>query len=582
MKPRIDVEDFQPDAIERAYQTRSPDDFLLFALGLRVPVGGGAKTLNSVIAPHQLETLQAVTKSLHQLRDGRMPECRRFWIERTKKASKDADLAIMLVWLIAFARRPFYAQVAAADKDQAAIVRRRMEALLHFNPWLKSLIEVKQYRVIQVRGLAVLDILAADIAGSHGETPDLLVCNELSHVSKWEFVENLLDNADGVAEGMVIIATNAGTRGSRPEVMRKNAIASQKAKDDRTLRWRCLIYSRPAPWHSEAVLADAKERNSPSRYARLWWGKWTSGSGDALQEDDIDRCLKMHDGPIDKPEKGWTYLAGLDLGISHDHAAMVIVGINVMEVRMRIAWMRAWAPDPKTKKVDLVDVQETTERMFNLFKLQYVGCDPYEARLMMQQLRRKRVPMQEMTFSSPKNLTLMASALVQAISGKVLTIEERESPKSKPGNKTVEDLPTLGTLLEGYDDEEGRLRRDFGKLNVVEKNYGYKLESVSDEYGHADVGVALAIVLPKAIFLLGGRVGLQETDDLDVDVDSPLTEEEMEGMPDDLRELYGEEGAKESAPRRRPLAKTRETSEEIGEDGRFTPEDEGLLNDEDW
>ena len=64
------------------------------------------------------------------------PKMQRFWIERTKKASKDADLAVIMMWLVAFPVRPLYMQVGAADRVQAGIVKDRMSHLLHHNPWL--------------------------------------------------------------------------------------------------------------------------------------------------------------------------------------------------------------------------------------------------------------------------------------------------------------------------------------------------------------------------------------------------------------------------------------------------------------
>jgi hypothetical protein len=102
--------------------------------------------------------------------------------------------------------------------------------------------------------------------------------------------------------------------------------------------------------------------------------------------------------------------------------------------------------------------------------------------------------------------------------------------------------------LECYDDPEGRMRRDFGKFNIEHKPPSkYKLTAVSDEFGHADVGVSLVICLPKAVEMLDGRVGLLSSDVLVEENDAELTEEEVDGMPDDLREIYemdleGEQG----------------------------------------
>jgi hypothetical protein len=93
--------------------------------------------------------------------------------------------------------------------------------------------------------------------------------------------------------------------------------------------------------------------------------------------------------------------------------------------------------------------------------------------------------------------------------------------------------------LECYEDPEGRLRRDFGKFSIVNKGLsGYKLEATSDEFGHADVGVALIITLPRAIEELGGFVQLQPDDDVAYSDMESLEEDEVNEMPDELKNIY--------------------------------------------
>ncbi len=504
-------------AADAEYLSRAEEDFYTFARGLVIPVQGGEpRMFDDCMADFQRRCFRELSASLRCLREGWEPPRQRFWLERTKGTAKDSDIAVCLAWLLAFPRRPLYIQVGAADKDQAAIVRRRMEDLIYWNPWLVGMFDLRQYHACSTPlGVVKLDILAADVHGSHGETPDLLVVNELSHVQRWEFIENLLDNADKVVRGVVVIATNAGCKGTRTWKMRESALA----KPD---RWTVRIWDRPAPWISAEFLEDAKQRNQQSRYLRLWWGRWSSGKGDALSEDDIDRCLGAHPGPAEGPEDGWLYVHGLDLGISHDHAGFVTVGVHVGQQRLRLASFRRWRPDPRTGKVDLIAVRETVFAECRRWRSWEVDCDPTEAQLMAQELRRQGVIVREVPFT-PSNLTAMASALVQAISGKQIGEGEGFS---------------LASTLEAYDDEEGWLRRDLGKLSVVErvagKGFGYKLEAVSDEDGHADVAVALAICLPRAIAVLAGRGGLRPDEEL-VSAGEDVQDEDM---PAELRELY--------------------------------------------
>ena len=512
------VAEAQPE-ITKAYIKHAAADFLIFARGLKIHSAGGPRVFENCMAGFQRECFEDVAPNLQALRIGDMPDMRRFWIERTKKASKDADLAVMLMWLMAFPLRPFYAQVGAADRDQAAIVKERMIRLLHYNTWLNEYVEVVQWEVRSkktladgVTPMAKLQIMASDIGGAHGGTPELLVLNELSHVVKWEFIENLMSNAAGVPQGVVIVATNAGVKGTKPEVWRKNALTSES--------WSCWMLSKPAPWHSQTDVEDERSRLTRSQFRRLWLGEWVSGKGDALDEEEINHCFDgTVKGPGTSPEPGWRYLIGLDIGINKDHSGAVVLGVSDKQRLIKLVDMRAWSPKDYGGEVNLEDVMDWC-RIQGRHWRGVLHYDPHQAKLMAQQLRRD-MPCVEMTFSRPSNRVAMATSFIQVMQNR---------------------------LLKCYDDEEGRVRRDFGKFNIVETPSGLKLEAVSDEYGHADVGTALVICLPAAVEMLNGAVGLQP-DDVLADPDAePLTEDEEKDLPDEFRELFEvEEDIKERA-----------------------------------
>lgn len=491
---------------------------MCFVRGVTIESAKGPRVFENCMARFQRVCFEDIASSIQSLRDGDMPETPRWWIERTKKASKDADLALIALWLTAFPRRPFLIQVGAADSDQAGIVKDRISHLLQFNPWLNDHVEMIHSQVKSKKKmndgktpLAVMNILAADAAGAHGGTPDLLIINELSHITRWEFAENLMDNVDGVAQGMAIIATNAGFRGTKAEVWRNAALYD--SVNNANPAWSLHVLSKPAPWHNQAVLQDARRRNTPSRFKRLWQGRWVSGKGDAIDDDHIDRCFCLP-GPILEPEDGWIYIGGLDLGVSHDHSGLVVIGVHEREQKIKLAWMKAWSPNTNTGEVDLIDVEDACKQVSRIYKLSILLYDPHQAKLMAQRLVRANIPMREMSFSSGTNITNMTTAFMQVVeSGKLLC----------------------------YDNEDGRLRRDFGKFNIVEKSYGYKLEAVSDEFGHADVGTALVITLPAAMEVLNGFSSFTGEEEICHVQESPLSEEEVDALPAGLKDIYGVE-----------------------------------------
>ncbi len=496
--------------IEEEYRRRSADDPLLFARGLVIPSASGPRLFDACIAPFQQECLELLAPSLLAIRDKRMPPRRRFWVERTKKASKDADIAICILWLMAFCKQPVLAQVSAANQQQAGIIKRRAKDLLHYNPWLNALVQIQQNKIPSANGMGETVIEATGSSGAkQGDTPDLLVLNELVHVDKWGVNETHMNNADGVPRSVVIISTNAGIKGSKAWQWRQNAIQNPD-------RWTVKLWKGRAPWVSEKDMEDARRRDPVgAEFARLWLGDWISGTGDAVPESEIDRCFRLL-GPLDGPEIGWRYVAGLDLGISHDHAGIALLGAHPGEQRVKVARVAGFAPslpnDQGQLEVDEERVKAECLRLCKHFRIEWFGYDPAAGgSFMAQWLRKQGVPMREMTFASDKNLNEMATRFVQVVKA---------------------------DKLECYEDEEGRLRRDIAKFNIVPRTKGgYRLEAISDASGHADVGTALVVCLPKAVELAGINVENLADVILHEEHSADLSPEELEAMPEQLREL---------------------------------------------
>ena len=150
--------------IDKVYQERSIGSPEVFVMGLKIPSATGPMQFSACVVGFQWECFEELFPSLEAIKKGRKPPIRRFWWERTKGASKDSDIGAALLWLVAFATRPIYIQIGAADKDQAAIVKRRIENILHYNPWLEELVRIHNYKIsTKENGLGVIDIVAADV-----------------------------------------------------------------------------------------------------------------------------------------------------------------------------------------------------------------------------------------------------------------------------------------------------------------------------------------------------------------------------------------------------------------------------------
>lgn len=419
----------------------------------------GDVPFSEVMADFQRDFFRAIAPSLLHLATGHVPATRSYWTERTKGASKDSDLACCLLWLLYFSSRPLTVQVGAADRDQADELRKAARDILRLNPWLAERVTIQNWNVTNKGTEARCEIIAADVAGSHGSRPDCLILNELSHVTKQEFAENLADNATKVPRGLTVIATNAGHVGTWQYRWREVARTSAK--------WFFHSWSEPAPWLDRSDIAEARLRNSTARFDRLWHGIWSSG-GDALDLETIEAAV-TEDGPPSSDDRCYGYVAGLDLGVKRDRSALCVVGRNGETGKYRLAACESWAPNPATKRVDLGEVERAVFDMHCQFNTQAILYDPHQAALMSERLIRAGVPMVEQPFVG-HHLNAMASTLIEQF---------------RSGNIALYDEPELV--------------RDLGRLIIVERSYGLKLEAARDDTGHADKATAFTLALLGAV-----------------------------------------------------------------------------------
>ena len=469
-------------------------DFRLFASDLAIPAAQGPARFGDVMADFQRKRFDTLAPALQAVMAGTRPQPSRHWWEATKGASKDCDLAVALAWLVGFSRRTLFCQVGAADQGQADELRKAIRDLIRLNPWLSRLLETRATRILNPRTESVLEIIPADRPGSHGARPDVLVINELVHHRDQEFAENLMDNAAKVSTGLAVVVSNAGFQPSWQWDWRENARQSD--------RWHFDRVSVPAPWLDPDDVDEAKRRNAPARYARLWQGVWASGGGDALDSDWIDRAT-VHAGPMSKPAFGWRFAAGLDLGLKHDATALVVIAKHVGgtervegkkrvvvpdivahlidagltdeppdEVeyketpgtgKLRLAYCRLWRPEGK--EIDLSAVESELLAIDRQFRLAGTWVDKWQAAHLLQRVRQCGVSATGVDFTGTSMMT-MATEILTAF---------RES--------RIELYPQPDLLA------------DLRELRLKETNRGTRIESPRSTRGHGDAATAFVLAL---------------------------------------------------------------------------------------
>ncbi len=425
-----------------------------FQDGLFVPSAYGQRRFGEIMADFQRERFELFNPSLLAVARHETPPISRFWDERTKGASKDSDWAVNVLWMLVFSRRQLRIQIGAYDSDQADELRLIVKGVLKIdaplNRFLGQVIDVQTDKIVNKRTDSVCEILTSDKLGSHGSRPDVVLINELTHQKDRGFAETLLDNADKMPGGMVVIATNSGHDPSWQLEWKQTFAASS--------RWRILEFNEPSPWVDEEALIESERRNSRGRYLRLWWGQWLADTGDAIDPADIDACIVQR-GPMTGSEPGWLFVAGLDIGIRKHATGFVVVGRHVgwseeiqapprklspvhhgmidagiweeptPEVdhvwhepshRLRLAHAKCWKPKPG-KRVSLEAVKVEIIRAHERFNLAGIAMDPHQGEHLAELLEREGVPVIR-TPQTTSSLQDQATATIEAFQERMIDL----------------------------------------------------------------------------------------------------------------------------------------------------------------
>jgi len=468
-----------------------------------VDTDGGARALGAVADAWQSADFRALDAAWLGVAKGKADgTLRRAWLERPRGHAKTSDLAVMATWALFASRRTIRGVGAAADEDQARLLRDGIESVVRLNPWLAQILDVQAGRVVNRHTGSTLTIITSDGPTSYGLLPDFVVCDEVVHWRTRDLWDSLLSSAAKRAHCLLLVITNAGFAESWQWQTRESV--------RRGAGWYFSRLDGPcATWIDAGRLAEQERLLPPVAYARLWLNQWSSGAGDALEASLIDAAVTLESIP--GPQLGFTYCAGLDIGISRDASALVVVGKSVGHVerraaparrlcstidamvdlgmmdapareddsvyhpgdgKLRVVAVRTWKPT-RGGKVDLEHVERAVRELHNSYRLSSVAYDPYQCEFLAQRLRKSGI----------------AAAPVH------------------PSGNVLQAIATA--TLDAFRDGQIALYRDVDlladlrSLRVIEKSYGFRLDSPrrnDTEAGtrHADTATALGLALYTA------------------------------------------------------------------------------------
>lgn len=458
-----------------------------FRSRLLVDVDGAAHTFDSVIDDWQRKDFEALDPGWDRVigisdnDEGYL----RAYLERPRGHSKTTDIAVMVLRVLWAADRMLWGYAAAGDGDQAGLMRDAIEKLLKLNPWLSKRITLQRSKVINLETGSWLQIITSDAPSSYGQNPDFIIMDELTHWKKKDLWGSLLSASAKRARCMVCVITNAGQSKGRSWqwVARETC---RQAPD-----WYFSRLEGPqASWITPDRL-EAQRRDlaiMPLEYQRLWLNRWTVQGASGLDATDVSDAIVLK-GPVRSPPPGWVCIGGLDLGMKHDHSALVVIGIDVERQKLKLFHCQSWAPaDYPDGEIILDDVQQAVLDVHSRFRLASLVFDPCQCIKMAQELYRLTIAQgRELTLIKFQGLPMydrMARALYQVFR-----------------NRMIELFP------------DPQLEDDLLRIQIEQKITGFKITAISDEAGHADRAIALAMTLDLALQWLDGLLQPEDEDE---------------------------------------------------------------------
>lgn len=445
----------------------------------------------------------------------------RGWLERGRGHSKTLDIGIMATWCLFASRRRLSLVGAAGDLDQARLLRDAVGRLVYCNPWLGSILEVQNTRIVNARTESTLEIITSDAPTSYGLTADAIIMDEVVHWRRRDLWDSLISSAAKRSTCMVVCITNAGMQDDWQWQVREAVRQDPKWYFSR-------LDGAVASWIAAEALAEQQRLLPAIAFRRLWLNEWSSGGGDALTPENIAAAFSPGLQPQTEAQRGFVYVAGLDLGVSRDASAVCVLGVrrgHRGHGRIRLAFTRVWRPR-KGKKVDLQKVEDALLALHAAFNFKQFNFDPWQA-------------------------THLASRLQSGGLGKLVRGSNR-----KPALPMVEVAPTgknlqtmASVMLEAFNDrrlelyEDADLKRDLTRFRVEERSFGFRLTSPRDATGHGDLGTAFSLAMLAASELAAAKRGtialMDSTDKYTSDDDSDDDRPPWQRKLDALAQAYG-------------------------------------------
>jgi phage terminase large subunit-like protein len=354
-----------------------------------------------------------------------LPRFRLVYLELPRGHWKSGGAAAIALTEATLVDAPTDVVIAAADRDQAAIVLENLDGYVARNSHLAGLVHVRgDERIVGDNGSRIR-VIASDapsawgLGGTHQRFR--LIADELTVWKSGAMWEPLISATGKVADAQTVVLSNAGfDPGERSWQWGVRETAGREA-------WGYL-FSAPgviASWITRGWIEQMRALLPPAAFERVIENRWTSGVGDFVTEAQWRRCVdvlleRAAVAPIFVSAGGFVpgFVAGLDLGLTKDRTALAIAHRDGDDVVLDD--LQVWSGSRKAP-VSITAVERALVDASRRFRPLRVLADPWQFQGSIERLRRSGVSIEEFTFGTG-SVQRLSQTLYHAITSAALRV----------------------------------------------------------------------------------------------------------------------------------------------------------------
>lgn len=391
------------------------------------------------------------------------PKYRLLYTGLPKKFGKTALMAGEAIVQLLLSPRPTEENyILAGDRDQASYVLKKVKDFIERNPNFIDLFTIYKNEIIVESTKAMIQVLTSEAKTKQGRNPDWFLFDEFWNQPDRDLYDTMFLGMAAKIYSQGIIITNAG--------FDKKSICWEVRELCRSEEFKNFYFFEPTgslleslqvPWISPQWLEIERKSMPPKVFNRFRKNLWVTEGENPFMPDEGWLCFKPYLSERSLCYNGPHYV-GVDLGLKKDAASLTV--LHGEGKKLVVDLYRRWLGSSENPVI-ISEIEKELIMILKNFNDCVLVCDPWQLMGTIQRFRASGIEVIEY-YLTAENVGKLSKNLFYLFK-----------------NQSI-DLPKYSKL---EDELKG--------LQVVEKNYGWRIDHSADTSSDITMGLGMAAVV---------------------------------------------------------------------------------------